>query len=144
MTETRGTPYRPVGTTGGDGPSADQSLAEIVGSLGEDTTRLLRQEVALAKAEVRQEMGVAGRGVAKLAVAGAAGLLALILLSFALARGLSEWMDIGWAYALVGVLWAVVAGVLASSGRATLAQVNPVPERTAETIRETPQVMRGR
>lgn len=139
MTET----YRPsegVAT----GQPADQSLADILGSLGEDTTRLLRQEVALAKAEVRQQVAVAGRGAAQLAVAGIAALLALILLSFAAARGLSEWMDIGWAYTLIGVLWAVVAAVLAVSGRSTLAQVSPVPERTAETIRETPQVVRGR
>lgn len=141
MTDVRDTPH-PEASAGAVPPS-DASLADIVGSLGENTTRLLRQEVALARAEVRQEVSVAGGGVARLAAAAFAAQLALILVSLALSRGLSEWMDVGWAYTIVGALWAIAAAVLASAGRSRLAAVNPVPERTAATIRETTNVMRG-
>lgn len=123
---------------------SQQSLGELVSNLSETTTRLMRQEVALAKAETRQELAVAGRGVGMLAGAGALGLVALIMLSMALVDWLSNAIDPGWAYLLVFALWVVVAAILASAGRRALKQVNPVPERTAETIREIPEAVRGR
>ncbi|HEX6888410.1 MAG TPA: phage holin family protein [Candidatus Nanopelagicales bacterium] len=130
--------------SGGRSDVTQQSLGELVSNISETTTRLLRQEVALAKAETKQELVVAGRGVGMLAGAGALGLVALIMLSMALVDWLSDAMDPGWAYLLVFALWVVVAAVLASAGRKALKQVNPVPERTAETLREIPEAVRGR
>jgi hypothetical protein len=123
---------------------SEASLGELVGNLSESTTKLLRQEVALARAETKQELAVAGRGAGMLAGAGVAALLALIMLSLAAVDLLSNWMDPGWAYLLVFAVWAVIGAILAAQGRKALKQVNPVPERTQETIREIPDAVRGR
>jgi membrane protein implicated in regulation of membrane protease activity len=79
-----------------------------------------------------------------LAAAGVAALLALIMLSMAAVDLLSSWMDPAWAYLIVFAVWAVIGAVLAAQGRKQLKQVNPVPERTQETIREIPDAVRGR
>jgi hypothetical protein len=137
-------------TAHGGGPTAErsgvanQSVGELVANLSETTTRLLRQEVALAKTETRAEVQTAGRAVGTLAVAGGLALVALIMLSLAAARGLSEYVDLGWAYVIVGAAWIVLAGILYSAGRSTLQQVNPVPERTKDTLIEIPNAVRGR
>jgi len=123
---------------------ANQSLGELVANLSETTTRLLRQEVALARTETRAEVQAASRAIGTLAVAGGLALVALILLSLAAARGLSEYMDLGWAYVIVGVVWVVVAAILYSAGRNTLREVNPVPERTKDTLLEIPNAVKGR
>lgn len=120
------------------------SLGELVGNLSESTTKLLRQEVALARAETKQELAVAGRGAGMLAAAGVAALLALIMLSMAAVDVLISWMDPTWAYLIVFAVWAVIGAVLAAQGRKQLKQVNPVPERTQESIREIPDAVRGR
>ena len=126
------------------GDLSDQSLGELVSNLSETTTRLLRQEVALAKTETRTEVQTAGKAVGTLAVAGGVALVALILFSFGAAQGLSEYMDLGWAYTLVGAIWVVVAGLLYSAGRKALKEVDPVPERTIDSLREIPDAVRGR
>jgi hypothetical protein len=120
-----------------------QSVGELVGQLSEDASLLVRQELALAKAEVRQEATTAGKGAGLLGAAGMVGLVVLILLSLAAARALSEVMDLGWAYLIVGVVWAIVAAVLASAGRKLLKQANPTPERTMSTVREIPDTLKG-
>ena len=121
-----------------------QSVGELVANLSETMTRLLRQEVALARTETRTEVQAASRAAGTLASAGGMALVALILFSLAAARGLSEYMDLGWAYVTVGALWIVVAAILYSAGRRSMAEVNPVPERTKETLLEIPDAVRGR
>jgi hypothetical protein len=120
-----------------------QSVGELVGQLSEDASRLVRQELALAKVELRQEATTAGKGAGLLAAAGMVGLVVLILLSLAAARALSEVMDLGWAYLIIGVVWAIVAAVLATAGRKLLKQANPTPERTMSTVREIPDTLKG-
>lgn len=121
----------------------DQSLGELVAGVSETLSRLMRQEVALARAETRAEITNASRGIGALAGAGAFALVTLIVGSLAIAQGLTRWMDIGWALALVAAVWAVVALILMSYGRRRLHDVTPIPDRTARTLREVPDAMRG-
>jgi hypothetical protein len=122
---------------------AQASVGELVSQLSEDASRLVRQEVALARTELRQEATVAGKGAGLLAAAGMVGMVVLILLSLAAGRALSEVMDLAWAYLIVAVVWAVVAAVLASAGRGLLQKSNPKPERTMATVREIPDTLKG-
>lgn len=122
---------------------AQASVGELVGRLSEDASTLVRQELALAKAELREEATTAGKGVGLLAGACMVGLVVLIMLSLAAGRALSEVMDIAWAYLIVAVVWAIVAAVLASAGRKLLQQANPTPERTMSTVREIPDTLKG-
>jgi hypothetical protein len=93
------------------------SLGEIISDISSGLSQLFRQEVELAKAEIRTEAAKAGKAAAMFSGAGVAGLLTALMLSFALAYGLGNVMDLGWASLIVAVIWAVAATVLFSVGR---------------------------
>lgn len=140
-------PTPPVGGTAsgyaGEVDVAERSVGELVGQVAEDMSRLMRQELALAKAETKVEAKRAVTGSAMMALAGIAGFLVLLFLSFALADALAEVMDATWAYLIVAVLWGIVAAVGAVLGRKKFQQMNPVPERTVETVKEIPDALTG-
>jgi hypothetical protein len=122
----------------------DQSIGEILSEVVSDVTRLFRQEVDLAKAELRQEAGKAGRAGGMLAAAGVAGLLTAVMVSLALASLLSEAMHPAWAALIVGVLWAIAGAVLYRTGRERLRTVSPIPQQTVETVKEDVEWLRNR
>src|SRR5690348_14750681 len=93
----------------------DVSLGDLVGQVTGDLSRLMRAELALAKAEAKEEAAHAGRGAGMLAGAGVGAHLLLIFLSLAVMFGLGAWMPLGWAALIVAVIWGIVAAVLASS-----------------------------
>jgi nitrate/nitrite transporter NarK len=105
--------------------------------LSEDTAALVRQELALARAELTQKGKRAGRGAGMFGGAGAAGLAALGALTAFLILVLDIALP-AWAAALiVTVLWAAVAAVLALRGRDEIREATPpVPEQTIETVKE--------
>lgn len=121
------------------------SVGELIGEVTEDLSTLLRQELALAKAEVKEEATKAGKGVGMLGAAGYAGHLTVLFLSIWL------WWAIGtaiggyaWSALIVAALWGIVAAVLAARGRKELRTVNPKPERTIDTLKEVPDALKGR
>jgi hypothetical protein len=113
-----------------------ESLGDLVAELTGDLSKLMRQELELAKAEIRQEAVKAGKATGMLAAAGFAGYLTTVLLSLALVFALGAVMPLGWAALIVAVLWGIAGAVLYSTGRARLRTVNPTPERTVETLKE--------
>ncbi|WP_089960060.1 phage holin family protein [Lentzea xinjiangensis] len=113
-----------------------ESLGDLVSDLTKDLSTLMRQELELAKAELRQEASKAGKATGMLAAAGFAGYLTTVLLSFALVFALGAVMPLGWAALIVAALWGIAGAVLYTSGRAKLRTVNPKPERTVETLKE--------
>jgi hypothetical protein len=122
----------------------DSSVGQLIGEVTSDLSTLLRQELELAKAEVKQEATKSGKAVGLLGGAGFAGYMVALFLSIALWWGLANVMDEGWAALIVAALWAVIAAVLASVGRKRLRAVNPKPERTIQTIKEVPDALKGR
>ena len=133
-------PYR-AGThdTDGDQPGIGELIGEITG----DLSRLFRQEVELAKAEVREEAKKAGKAGGMLGGAAMAAYLAIVLLSFALVFALGAVMPLGWAALIVAVIWAAIGAVLYTAGRKQLKSVDPVPRQTAETLKEDAQWLRN-
>jgi hypothetical protein len=115
----------------------DRSTAELVKDLSRDTGLLVRQEIALAKAEMAEKGKRAGAGVGMLAGAAVAGLLMLGVLTAFLVLALDGAMP-AWAAALVvTLLWGVVAGALVYFGREALRAIgSPMPEQTMESVRE--------
>ncbi|MDT7786801.1 MAG: hypothetical protein QOF58_5220 [Pseudonocardiales bacterium] len=116
--------------------SSAESLGDLVSELTGDLSKLMRQELELAKAEIRQEAVKAGKATGMLAAAGFAGYLTTVLLSLALVFALGAVMPLGWAALIVAALWGIAGAVLYTSGRARLRTVNPKPERTVETLKE--------
>jgi len=115
------------------------SIGDLVSTLTTDLSRLMRAELALAKAEAKDEAARAGRGAGLLVGAGAGAHLVLIFGSLAAMFGLGYWMPLGWAALIVAVVWAIAAAALASSGRKALRAVNPNLPETTETLKEDAQ-----
>ncbi len=117
------------------------SLGELLGDVTRDLSTLMRQEVELAKAELKQSATKAGKGGGMLAGAGVAGHFVLVFLSLALMFGLGALMPLGWAAVIVAVIWGIIAAVLASKGRKELKQVQGLPQ-TGETLSEIPPTLK--
>lgn len=114
---------------------ADRSLGELLSRLTDDFGDLVSTQVELAKVEIKEEVTRAGKGAGMMTGAGLVAYLALTLLSFAAAWGLAEVMPEGFAFLIVGVVWAIVAGVLFMTGRKELGAVR-VPPQTKASIEE--------
>jgi hypothetical protein len=125
-----------------EGPAA-ASVGELIGDISNDLSQLFRQEVELAKAELKQEATKAGKAAGMLGGAGFAGYLAVVLLSLALVFGLGNVMDLGWAALIVAVVWGVIGAVLYAAGRKKLKTVDPMPRRTVDTIKEDAQWLKN-
>jgi hypothetical protein len=121
----------------------DVSLGELIGNVTRDLSTLMRQELALAQAELKQEAKKTAAGAGALGGAGLAGFFVVLFLSLALWAGLSNVMDAGWAALIVAALWAIIAGILFVVGRGRLRQVNPKPERTVDTLGNVPDALKG-
>ncbi len=117
-------------------PDDERPLGELISDLTSQVQALVRKEMELARAEVKQEVSKATKGIGAFAAAGVVGFIAVIVLAFAAAWGLAEVIATGLAFLVVGVLLLAVAGVAASQGKAKLAQVSPVPEQTVETVKQ--------
>jgi Putative Actinobacterial Holin-X, holin superfamily III len=118
------------------------SVGELIGEVTRDLSTLMRQELDLAKAEVKQEASKAAKAGGMLGAAGFAGYMVLLFASIAAWQGLAEIMPSGWAALIVAVVWAVIGAVLFAVGRKRMAEVNPKPERTVETVAEVPGALK--
>ncbi|GIJ80934.1 Putative Holin-X, holin superfamily III [Micromonospora phaseoli] len=114
------------------------SLGELLGDVTRDMATLVRQEVELAKAEVRQEVRTAGQAAGMFGGAALAGFMLLLFLSYALWWALANVMDQGWAALIVAGVWAVIGAVLFTVARGRLRRVQAGLPRTTETARRIP------
>lgn len=119
------------------------SIGALISDVANDLSVLMRQEVALAKAEARESATRAGKGAGLLGGAGAAAFYAVLFLSVALWWALGDLIDsLGWSAVIVAILWAIVAAVLASMGRKKLKEVQGM-SRTVETAKQVPDALKG-
>jgi hypothetical protein len=122
---------------------ADSSVGELMSNVMKDLSTLVRQEVELAKAEVKTEAGKAAKGAGMLGGAGFAGYMVALFLSVALWQGLANVMDGGWAALIVAAVWALAGAALYATGRREVRRINPKPERTVETLQQVPDALKG-
>jgi uncharacterized membrane protein YqjE len=122
----------------------DESVGELVSQLTTDLGQLTRQELALAKAELQTEAKKAGKGAGMLGGAAFAGWMAALFLSLTVMWALDEAMDLIWAALIVAAVWAVVAAVLATTGRKELHDVNPKPDQAVESLKEDAKWLKTR
>ncbi|MEV7662836.1 phage holin family protein [Paenarthrobacter sp. NPDC089316] len=116
-------------------------LGELLSDVTRDISTLMRQEVELAKVEIKDSATKAGKGAGMLAGAAWAGHLAVVFLSIALWWALGQLIGLGWSAVVVAVIWGIVAAVLASKGRKELNAIKGLP-RTAETVKEIPPALK--
>ena len=119
---------------------SDASIADLMRQLSEQTSTLVRQEMELARVELTQKGKAAGIGAGMFGGAGMIGFYAFGAITAAAILALATAVD-GWLAALiVGVVYAVIAGVLALTGKNKVQQaVPPVPEQAVESSKEDVQ-----
>lgn len=125
-------------------PIEDVGLGELVSNISRDVSTLMRQELELAKAELKAEAAKTGKAAGMFGGAGFGGYMLVLFLSLALWAALSNVMDPGWAALIVAAVWAIIAAVLFVTGRSNMRAVHPKPERTVETVKQVPDALKGR
>ncbi len=143
MTNT-GDDYRTTVTSEDRTDVSGSSVGSLISEVTNDLSTLMRQELALAKAEMKEEAVKTGKAAGMLGGAGFSGYMLALFLSIALWWGLANVMDEAWAALIVAVIWGIIAAVLFVTGRKKLQEVNPKPERTVETLKEVPDAVKGR
>lgn len=118
----------------------DRPAGELLRDLSDQTTRLIQQEIALAKAELSQKGKRAGAGAGMFGGAGLFGLFAFAALTTVLIVVLDSFMTLWLAALIVAVVYAAVAGVLAMQGKKQMEKVGPpVPEQAVDSVKEDVQ-----
>ena len=118
------------------------SVGQLLGEISGDISTLMRQEVELAKSEIRQSAQRASKGTGLLAGAAVGGHMVLLFLSIALWWGLGNAIGRGWSALVVAVIWAIIAAILASMGKSQLKAVQGLP-KTADTAKKIPDALKG-
>ncbi len=119
------------------------SVVDVLADVSRDLSVLVRQELELVKAELKQEAAKAGKGAGLIGGAAFAGYMVLLFLSIAVWWGLEHAIDAAWAAIIVAALWAAIGIVFVAKGRSTLRALNPKPERTVKTVRQIPDALKG-
>ncbi|MGH1524984.1 phage holin family protein [Leifsonia sp. L25] len=118
-----------------------ESLGDLLAEVSRDLSTLVRQEVELAKAELRETATRTGKGAGLLGGAGYAALMAVFFLSIALWWALGYLMGNAWSGVVVAIIWAVIALILYLIGRNQLKAVKGMPQ-TVETVKEFPETLK--
>jgi protein-S-isoprenylcysteine O-methyltransferase Ste14 len=126
----------------GSTSAGDRTIGRLVADATSDISRIVRSEIALAKAEISTEAKVAGRGAGMLAAAGVVALLGTVFLLHAAAHGLGTWLPLWAAYLIVAVVLLLAAAVAAMAGASALRKVRPKPERTIRNAHDTVAALR--
>jgi len=115
----------------------DRSMGELLRDLSEQTSRLFRQEVELAKAELSEKARRAGTGAGYFGGGGLLGVTAFGAFTAAVIGALDTGMHFWLAALIVAVVYALCAAVLVMAGRKQLKEAGPmVPEQAIETSKE--------
>jgi hypothetical protein len=118
------------------------SVGALMGEVAKDLSTLMRQELELAKVEIKAEAVKAGTGAGLFGAAGLAAYFMVLFLSVALWWALSHLVGHSWSALIVAILWGIVAAVAALMGKKKFQQVNPKPERTVDTLSQVPGALK--
>jgi MFS family permease len=126
-------------------PMAEQSTADLLRQLSEQTSTLVRQEIELAKVELTEKGKKAGIGAGMFGGAGALGFYALgaftACLILVLATAVAGWL----AALIVAAVYGAIAGVLALTGKKKVTEATPpVPEQAVDSTKEDVRWVKNR
>jgi hypothetical protein len=123
----------------------NEPVTRTIGRVIDDVRDLFREEIALAKAELRHEAREFGGAAARMGVGACAGLFALGFLLLGVAQGFADL--VGWpawgGYLAMAAVLGIAAMIALKTGRARMKQIPTMP-RTVESIKETKEWMNSR
>ena len=120
----------------------DPTIGKLVGDVSNDVSSLIRSEIALAKTELKFSAKAGGVGIGLFAAAAFLLVLAVIMLSVAIAYFIHfTGLDLAWCYLIVFGFYALVAAVLGLFGYRSVRKVRG-PEASIEQIKETKAVLK--
>jgi len=114
----------------------NESIGELIGDLTDETKRLIRQEIELAKLEFKQTAKHMASGAAMIGAGAVFGLAALMAFGATLIAVLATFLPVWLSALIVTVLFGVVALVLAKKGQKTIQEESVAPKETIQTVRE--------
>lgn len=125
----------------------NRSVTALVSELATETTTLVRQEVALAKAEANEKLGQFTNGI-KYLVIGAAILIASIFyildaVVYGIARLMPDEYRLWLAALIVGVVVGIIGLILIKKGQKNVQAGNLAPKRTARSVKLDSQLVKG-
>ncbi len=120
----------------------EPTIGRLVADVQKDASSLIRQEIALAKSEIKISVKHGGVGAAMFGAAAFVGVLAIIMLSVAIAYFINmTGLGLAWCFLIVFALYLVIAGLLAFLGLKQVKKVGP-PERAIHQAQETQAVLK--
>jgi hypothetical protein len=127
-------------------PESDRSVGELLFDVSERVSILVREEIALAKAELTEKLTTLGRGAGVGIAAGVFLLAALLMLLFAFAYLINDLLGIEgsiWVgFAIEAAIWIVVAVIAALVAKKLLSEVeSPTPDMAIEELKETKETL---
>jgi hypothetical protein len=125
-------------------PSTEEepTIGKLIGDVSKDVSSLIRNEIALAKSELKVSVRAGGLGLALFAVAGFLLLLAVIMLSVAIAYFVHfAGLDLAWCFLIVFGGYTLVALLLAFVGYRSVRKVGKL-EHSIEQLKETRAVLK--
>jgi hypothetical protein len=117
------------------------SLGDLLGEVSRDISTLMRQEVELAKAEIRESATRAGKGAGMFGAAGYAAMMCVLFLSIAGWWGLGYLIGNAWSALIIAAIWAIIGLILFVVGRSTLKFIRGIPQ-TVDTVKEIPDTLK--
>ncbi len=120
----------------------DRSLGELFAELADDTSTLVRQEVALATTELTQKATRAAKQIGFLVVGGLIAYAAFLAILAAIIIGLAQIIPAWLAALFVGLIVAAVAAWLITKALHALKETDLTPRQTVETLKEDVQWMK--
>ena len=133
--------YHPAGAPHTANEVRGSSVGELLRQVTADLSTLMRQEVELAKAELRQEGRRAGKAAGLFGGAGFGGYMVALFLSLAVWAGLSNVMDAGWAALLVAFVWGAITAALYAAAKKHAQRVRGLA-RTSDTVQRIPDALK--
>ncbi|MGW6459307.1 phage holin family protein [Streptomyces sp. NPDC055078] len=125
------------------GTSAERSLGQLVASATAEMSALVHDEIALAKAELRQDVKRGAIGGVAISIAGVFALFSLPVFSFAAAYGIHNLgLGLAWSFLIVGGAFLLLAGLLAWLAINKFKKVKP-PEKSIASAKETAAVLQN-
>ncbi len=123
--------------------SSDRTIGQLVATATAEMSALVHDEIALAKAELRQDVKRGASGGAAISIAGVLALFSLPVFSFAAAYGIHNLgLGLAWSFLIVGGAYLVLAGVLALLARSKFKKVKK-PEKSIASARQTAAVLQN-